>query len=246
MIKPTPIKKAIDTLRAGDFITQLACAGCHEKMILVLNRKGNNTFELSERSDDQWLVRDPNGPFSWDSAVGTFRDSKGRPYDHINADSVVRESAGMQALTLYLKMPKIADAPYQIDGSNIPGLYPDMKRIDMMLALLTRAYAGEKEDIPAGLQLAIKMALGDADISEQQMRMLLLLMNGCTQLGMEHSGSDIGYLFSFLDTMGGVQVARGGVGDMISDLAHHLSERSAGGGSQRQARRQQQHGHAHG
>jgi hypothetical protein len=121
-----------------------------------------------------------------------------------------------------------------------------MRRIDMMLALLTRAYTGEKEDVPAGLQLAIQVALGDADISEQQMRMLVVLLNGCIKMGMEDSGNGIGRLMAILSGLGGGQGMRGGMGDIVSDLARHLSERSAGGGNQRQARRQQQHDHAHG
>jgi hypothetical protein len=170
---PTPVKKAIRSLRAGDVITNLACGPCKESMILVLERNGNDTFDFAERGPKLSLIRDKKGPFRW--AGDTFVGKEGRPYaggNHITLDSVVLEGFGMTELGWYKSLAKVGDASHFINSAVLDSL-------DSAFVAKARAYSDRvkesTQDVINDQQHMIELALGHP-VDEHTMKRLIMVM----------------------------------------------------------------------
>lgn len=175
----TSIKSSIPTLRPGDVITNLACGECADKQILVLERHQTDcTFDFSMRDHSLRIVKDPKGPFRWHASMNTFVDNDGRPDDHINRDSVVFQGAGMTELKWYRDLPQLNEAPFLISLEALTGSVDraQLAKIDAVVARI-HGHKGRLSAVTNSMQQAVMLALGNAEVSEGQMRSLLVVIN---------------------------------------------------------------------
>lgn len=170
------IVAGISELKPGDVITNFACRSCRNHKVLVLEQLGERTFHFSARASEIVLVEDPAGPFQWSPrASQLFVDERGEPYDHIGGDTVIMKGAGKQELEWYLGIPKASDAPYKIAMDDLVQA-TDPATHARLNAVMTRMANFGMEDPTRDMQAAVKLALG-MDLSEQQMRNMLLVIN---------------------------------------------------------------------
>jgi hypothetical protein len=175
----TPIKSSIPTLRPGDVITNLACGECADKQILVLERHQTDcSFDFSVRGNSLSITKDVKGPFHWRPGMNTFVDQNGRAYEHINRESVVIQGAGMTELGWYCDLPKPDEAPFLINMETLtdPVAHAKLVKIDAIVARV-HSHGGRLGVVTSSMQQAIMLALGNAEVSEDQMRTLLVVVN---------------------------------------------------------------------
>lgn len=208
MKKTKTLRAAISTLRPGDVITNLACASCAHGKILVLERDtGGSTFELSMAGEGITFIRDTNGPFHWNGSKKAFYDKHGRQHDHISLDCAVLEAAGLDAVEHYKSLPVLDDVNYAISPEDLTGgMFDGVKQQKLQLLLRSLAEAKDPDEYVGYMQLIIQMMFGDTKLNEQQMRGIMIAVNGIAQArGDSQPRPSLGGLEDLIDAlMGGL------------------------------------------
>lgn len=176
-MQKTPIKSSIPTLRPGDIIANLACSECAERQILVLERHQTDcSFDFSMRGDTPSIVKDKTGPFRWNADRNMFVDKDGRLYDHISREAVVFQGAGMTELQWYRDLPKPDEVAFLI---GMHGLTSKISQAQLakLKAVVGRSIAGGAAQALNGMQQAVAFVLSDSQLTDEQMRGLLIVIN---------------------------------------------------------------------
>lgn len=164
------MKKAAEALNPGDVITKFTCGGCGDGQLLVLEKNGG-WFEFSIRHAKLKIIRDPGGPYRWNGQA--FLDKEGQVYDHIGPDSEVIKGAGFVELGWYKSLPK--EARFQIEPANLLGPM-DVSIVRKLEAVVARESNDSAEQL-GNMQLAIQFAFGNTELTEEQTRLMVAVMN---------------------------------------------------------------------
>ncbi len=211
------LNRAMTGLRPGDVLTNLNCAGCQSRKILVLARVGDDRYDFSVRANEINIIRDTDGPWRWNEAEQLFRNRDGTAHDHIGSEVEVLEGAGLRELLWYRELPSPNLTRFQIDPRNALGAFLDPGMVAKLEAIINRSDddAGFARDLQQAVELVFA---GSVDVvDERRMRYLVTLIHSVGQkLGRTSRGMGMG------DILGAVIMGAGGQEGLPPELREAL------------------------